>query len=55
MCDAGVEEDLKLTLKIFGYVEESGLAEVCLDGHVLQACPPEFVRLQKLIFWPEFK
>jgi hypothetical protein len=40
-------------LKIFGYVEESELVEVCLGGSVLQCCPPEFARLQELIFWPE--
>ena len=34
----------------FGYVEESELVEVCLGGSELQGCPPEFAKLQKLIF-----
>jgi hypothetical protein len=36
--------------EIFGYVEESELVEVCLGGSELQGCPPEFAKLQKLIF-----
>jgi hypothetical protein len=39
----------------FGYVEESELVEVCLGGSELQGCPPEFAKLQKLIFWSDFR
>jgi hypothetical protein len=43
------EEDLGLTLKI--WIRRDELAEVCLDGEVLQTCPPDFAEWLPLKLW----